>query len=388
MSTIDDKIGYKVFSFRDVLMESEGTYHLSYQDPLVKEICEGLSTPEQKIEPGQVRLDQFADGTSLFTLDENVRRKDVYAIFNLDPKKDPDGELLRFMMFIKTFKKSHSGNVTAVIPNLYYSRQDQSNGKRQIITARFLADLFKFSGMDHLITIGLHSPQIEGFYDSIDHLKTRGIMSHYLRESLGTRLSDLVELDADTDEDGLKIYREGLVLVSPDAGGMRGVNELNRDFDPQKILDVGFVQKERTGINVSVSGKVVGYVEGKVAALYDDILDTGGSLAAAAAALRKEGAIYIIACIDHFLGNSKGDTSIIDKLVNSEIDELVVTNTMPGVYERIISDERLRNKVTVLSVGPLLKEAIIRDQKGYTIRDMTSHVGKENLYKVLHKAGD
>jgi ribose-phosphate pyrophosphokinase len=387
---------FTIFSYRDVLIEEtvDGEKRLvkPYSDPLATEICEGLSSHfNRTIKPGRMIFDRFGDRTSLFTADENIRRKDIYVLFNPDPQKDPDGELLRFNMFLKTLRSAHARNITAVIPELLYSRQDQTNGKRQIVAARYIADIFDFSGMDHLITIGLHAPQIEGFYSSIDHLKTRGVFSDYLqREALErikgiARSEGVVEIGAEF-EDGTKFYREHARLISPDAGGMKGVNELRRDMDPDRLIDVGFVQKERVGMNQAESGKVVGDVKGKVVVIYDDMLDTGGSLFGAAKALKEAGALYVIACVDHFLGNNKsGEVCFEEKLKNSYIDELVITNTVPGAYERVTSDDRLKKKTTVLSIAPLLKEAILRDQSGGTIREMVTQVGKESLYTVLHQ---
>jgi ribose-phosphate pyrophosphokinase len=371
-----------VFSYRDVMEDVDGVRKLRYQDPIAKEIAEGLG-----MKLGNIHLDEFLDKTHLFTLKENVRRKDVYVIFNPDPAKDPDGEIFRFMMLTKTLARCHARNITAVVPDLTYSRQDQSYGKRQLVTAKFIAETLESASIDHMITIGLHSPQIEGFYKSIDHLKTRPVFAHFLKEVAGPEFADIVEYKADYSDDQVKFYRECVTLISPDAGGMRAVNELRRDMDEDRGIDVGFIQKERIGRNlVDARGKVVADVKGKIAVIYDDMLDSGGTLFKAAKALKEVGAKYVIACLDHALANSKpGEASFEEKLADSEIDELAVTNTCPQFYDRVMNDDRLKKKVTVLSIAPLLKEAIIRDQQGYTIRDMITHVGSDNLYRVLHR---
>ncbi|NQV91632.1 ribose-phosphate pyrophosphokinase [Candidatus Woesearchaeota archaeon] len=372
---------FLVFSYRDICRKGSGDYTLSYQDPLAKDICQGLNK-----KPGMLHFDRFLDNTSLYTVRDNVRRKDCYVIFNPNSESDIDGEILRLMMLTKTLKSAHCRNITAVVPCLPYSRQDQTYGKRQLVAAKFLADILDHAGIDHMITIGLHSPQIEGFYKSIDHLKTRPIFSDYLLNKVDQSFKNIVQLNGDYEEDNIKFYREHVRLISPDAGGMRGVNELRRDMDPDRLIDVGFIQKERVGVNVSESGKVVGDVAGKIVVLYDDLLDTGGSLFGAAKSLKAAGATYVISCIDHALGNSKVDEhSFEQKLHDSDIDELIITNTKPEFYERVITDKRLASKITILSVAPLLTQAIIRDQQGYTIREMVESVGKENLYHVLHQ---
>ncbi|MFH1276129.1 MAG: ribose-phosphate pyrophosphokinase-like domain-containing protein [Candidatus Woesearchaeota archaeon] len=391
---------FTVFSFRDVYkkrkVDGKEVYELDFQDPLAREICEGLGKT-----PGHLQLDKFADKTHLFTVGENVRKRDNYIIIDVDPEKDVDGEILRAMMLAGTLKSCHSGNVTGIFPNLDYSRQDQSYGKRQLITASFLARLYREAGFNHIITIGLHAPQIEGFHKSIDHIKTRPIFSHYITNVALNDMQQVVEFEVEFGTDGKKTYesdhagkiqflRERAVYISPDAGGMRGVTELRRDTDPEGLMDIGFIQKERIGINtVAAGGKVVGDVRGKVAILYDDIVDTGGSLFKAAKALKEAGALYVIACVDHALGNSKpGEKSFEEQLAESDIDELVVTNTKPEIYQRVMESPYLRQKTTVLSVGPILKEAILRDQSGDTIRDVVAQVGRENLYKILHKKGE
>ncbi len=374
--------GYLIFSFRDVHVKNGNKYVLEHKDHLVEEICKALGK-----KPGNITLDRFSDSSSLFTINENVRRMDIYTIFNPNPEKEPEGELLRFGRLIETIKSCHGGNITAVMPNAPDSRQDQSYGKRQLITSKSNAELLKHFGVNHVITIGLHAPQIEGFYVSIDHLKTRPIFSHYLQQQARNRFTKIVELEPDETPKGVKFYREYIRLISPDAGGMRGINELRKDMDPDRKIDVGFIQKERTGINVSESGKVVGDVKGKIVVLYDDIMDTGGSLFKAAEALKKDGAKYVIACIDHALCNNKeGEEPFEEQFSKSYIDELVVTNTQPEILQRVEEDERLAQKTTVLSIAPLLKEAIIRDQKGYTIRDMVDKVGRKNLYHILHQS--
>lgn len=371
---------YIIFSYRDVYT-GEQDAALPPQDSLAEEICAGLGK-----KPGRITLERFLDGSSVFTVEENVRRKDVYVIFSPRQGYDVDGELFRLMGLTKTLKSAHGGNITAVIPCLPYSRQDQSYGKRQLVTARFVADMLQQSGVDHLITVGLHAPQIEGFYKSIDHLKTRLVFSHYLQEVARERLMRAVHVEATADMQGVGFFQQYVTLISTDAGGMKGVNELRRDMDPTRKIDVGFTQKERVAINLQESGKVVGDVAGKVVVLYDDILDTGGSLFGAAKAAKEAGAVYVLACVDHALGNSKpGELPFEEKIARSDIDELVVTNTLPDFYERVRQDSRLSAKTTVLSVAPLLREAIIRDQKGYTIREIVRHVGKENLYRVVHQ---
>lgn len=371
-----DEYDFLIFSFRDVHVQENDQYVLKYEDPLAKEICQRLN---KKL--STINFDQFLNKEHSFTINENVRKKDVYILFNPDLSKDIDGEIYRLLMLVATIHSCRAGEITVIAPCLLYSRQDQTYGKRQLISASFLAQRLQDSGANHLITIGLHSAQIEGYYKSIDHLKTRPIFSHYLQR-IAQRYS-IAEFDP---PEVTKVYRTFFSLISPDAGGLRGVNELRRELDPERKIPVGFVQKERIGVNISESGRVIGEVKGKVVVLYDDIIDSGGTLFKAAEILESAGAIAVIACVDHPLGNSKpGEKSFEDKLAESLIDELVVTNTVPEFCQRVRNDPRLAAKTTILSIAPLITQAIIRNQKGYTIRDMVQQVGKENLYEIIHE---
>jgi ribose-phosphate pyrophosphokinase len=179
------------------------------------------------------------------------------------------------------------------------------------------------------------------------------------------------------------------VILAPDAGSMRKANSIAREMslEPNKPLDIAFVQKERINTNISESGKIVGNIRNKTVVIYDDMVDTGGTLMQAAKIAKQAGTSKILACCTHAYMNSKpnAEKDFDQLLFESEIDELVVTNTRPFIFDRIKNSEKLRKKVTLLDISPYIAEAIRRDQHGYTITEMLKEIDKSGLYEVLFK---
>jgi ribose-phosphate pyrophosphokinase len=376
-----------LFSYRDAHFEKKkDAWVKPYKDPLAREISKGLITRVQRY-----NRQDFANGEVCPTVMANVQGRDTYALFRQDPKKSINDDFMSYIILLDALNTAEAKTITAVIPNLPYSRQDQANGKRQSITARLVADLLRTSGIDRVITIGLHADQIEGFYRGgirIRPLRTDSISSHYLQRSeTVTRLASIVKADVqEAVSNPLDFFRKYVTAVMPDGGALRRTNRLRRRMDPAGLIELGLVPKERTGTNEAETGQAQGIYEGRIALITEDILDTAGTLFNAASALKKSGAVHVMAYVDHVLGNSKpGDASFEKRFTASDLDELIGTNSVSGFHERVLADSEFAKRTTVLSIAPLLTQTIIRSQRGDSIREMVDDVEADELYSILHE---
>ncbi len=337
-------------------------------DHLFNDICHYLDK-----DPGIVEWTYFADNTFAPDIKANVRQKDVYIVLTMD--KNPSRCLEKCYELIDAARRARPNKIVLVMPEHPSQRQDKRHAKRESISVARHAKVFKALGVDHAICIELHAPQIEGLYDSLDNLSGAPFFADYMKKSLSAAEQD------------------NLVIISPDGGGMRSAAFLSKNLKPLDI-DIGFIQKERTGTNISKSGKVVGDVKDKVVVLYDDMLDTGGTILAGAEACKNAGARKIIACIAHALCNNRRDydpstdVDIIDKMADSLVDEFVFLNTRHKPLEIIEFNPKIKSKVSILDISKYLAEAIRRDQSGETIREMVKSLGVDNLYSILHKSKD
>ncbi len=286
---------------------------------LAEEISEYLGVSLTK-----AQISRFSDGEVYVQIDESVRGADVFLIQSLsNPVND---NIMELLVTLDALKRSSASSITVVVPYYAYARQDRKVLPRVPISAKLLADLITVAGATRIMSMDLHAGQIQGFFNiPVDHLYAAPIMLSYIKEN---------------------IKRENLVIVSPDAGGV----ERARYYAKKLGCTIAIIDKRRPQPNVSEIMHIVGDVKGKVAIIVDDIVDTAGTLTNAAKALHDEGADEIYACCTHpvLSGNA------IDKINNSPLKQLVVTNTI--TFKRSIPTD----KITVLSVGNLIGEAIRR----------------------------
>jgi len=284
---------------------------------LAGEIAEHLGIPL-----GRQKLKRFSDSEVSFQIDENIRGTDVFIV---QPTCTPvDSNFVELCVMIDAFRRSSAARITAVIPYYGYARQDRKDKPRVPISAKLLANLLTAAGANRVLTMDLHKAQIQAFFDiPVDHLFALPVFIDYLRG-----------------------YRDrGLTIVSPDAGGVERARAYARRVD----ADLAIIDKRRSEDGTAEVMHVVGQVKGRVCIIADDIVDTAGTLTQSAAALRANGAAHVLACAVH--GVLSG--SALERIAESELEKLVVTNTIPPKSESVAS-----GKIEVLSVAPLLGKAI------------------------------
>jgi ribose-phosphate pyrophosphokinase len=270
---------------------------------------------------------EFSDGEVFVQVNENVRGADVFVI---QPTCQPvNRNLMELLIIIDALKRASACRITAVIPYYGYGRQDRKVQPRVPITAKLVADLITAAGAHRVLTMDLHAGQIQGFFNiPVDHLFAAPILLQYFQQR---------------QRDGA--WRD-LVVVAPDAGGV----ERARAFAKRLGASLAIMDKRRIGVNEARIMHVIGEVADRDVMLLDDMIDTAGTIVHAARALREEGARRILAGCTHPVLSGPA----IQRLAESEIEEVVVTNTIP------LREEQRIPKITVLSVAPLLGEAIRR----------------------------
>ncbi len=285
--------------------------------PLAEEVAECLG-----LELGRLELGRFSNGEVRVVIEESVRGDDVFVI---QPTCQPANEtLMELLILIDAFRRASARRITAVIPYYGYARQDRKTRGREPITAKLVANLLTVAGADRVLTMDLHAGQIQGFFDlPVDHLSAAPLIAEYLQERNLPRP----------------------VVVSPDPGGVPRARDLaDRLGYPMAIID-----KRRPAPNVAEVMNVIGEVEGCTAVVVDDMIDTGGTIVEAVHALLKRGAVRILACATHPVLSGQAP----ELLAQTPLEEVVVTNTIPVHPERL-------PKLKILSVAPLLAEAIMR----------------------------
>jgi ribose-phosphate pyrophosphokinase len=285
---------------------------------IAKEICAYLGIPL-----GTAVVKRFSDGEINVEIQDNVRGVDVFVI---QPTSPPvNDHLMELLILMDALKRASAKRVTAVLPYYGYARQDRKVLPRAPITAKLVADLLTAAGVSRVLTMDLHAGQIQGFFNiPVDHLYSAPILLDYIKTNYGNEI----------------------VIVSPDAGGV----ERARAFAKRLNASLAIIDKRRVGPNVAEVMNIIGEVEGKTAVLLDDMVDTAGTMAQSADALREKGAKNVYACATH--GVLSGPA--IERLEKSQIQELVVTNTVP------LGPKADCRKIRVLTVAPLLGEAIKR----------------------------
>ncbi|RWR07189.1 ribose-phosphate diphosphokinase [Siminovitchia fortis] len=303
-----------------------------YLDPTLKvfslnsnRTLSGEIAKEIGLELGKCTVSQFSDGEIQINIEESIRGCDVYVIQSTS--KPVNKNLMELLIMIDALKRASAKTINIVMPYYGYARQDRKARAREPITAKLVANLIETAGATRVITLDLHAPQIQGFFDvPIDHLMGVPILADYFKEK------EMVDGD--------------LVIVSPDHGGVTRARRLaDRLKAPIAIID-----KRRPRPNVAEVMNIVGNVEGKTAILIDDIIDTAGTITLAVNALKEAGAKDVYACCTHPVLSGPA----IDRIQNSELKELIVTNSIPLPEEKKIS------KIKELSVASLIGEAIIR----------------------------
>ncbi len=287
--------------------------------PLTLEICGILGTPL-----GKASVRNFSDGEIQVDIDESVRGMDVFVIQSTCTPGNTN--LMELLIMIDALKRASASRITAVLPYYGYARQDRKVSPRAPITAKLVADLITTAGANRVLTIDLHAGQIQGFFNiPVDHLFAAPVLLDYIRSR----------------------FREDLVIVSPDAGGV----ERARAFAKRLKAKLAIIDKRREGPNVAKFMNIIGEVEGLQAIILDDIVDTAGTLIESAAALASKGAKRVVACCTHPVLSGPA----VERINASIIEEVTVTNTIPLKPEAIGN-----SKFKVLSVAKLLAEAIKR----------------------------
>ena len=299
---------------------------------LVKEICEYLGAPVGRCEVGQ-----FSDGEIRIEISENVRGRDVFLVQSTSaPVND---HLMELLIMIDAARRASAASITAVVPYFGYARQDRKVAPRTPITARLVADLITSAGADRFVSMDLHAGQIQGFFDMpSDHLYASPVLLEDMRKKYGA-------------------IAEDCVMVSPDAGGV----ERARAFAKRLGTTLAIVDKRRPKANVAEVMQIVGDVRGKTAIMFDDMVDTAGTLTLGAKALHDAGARKVVAYTVHPVLSGPA----IERLQGSSIDELVVTNTV-----QLRDNARACGKISQLSVARIFGEAIRRIHSGDSLSSL------------------
>lgn len=267
----------------------------------------------------------FANGETFIKSNESVRGSDAFVVQSFTTPINH--WVMESLILVDSLKRASAKRITVVAPFYPYARQDKKHRGREPISARLVADLFKTAGADRVMAVDLHTAQIQGFFDGpVDHLFALPLLAKYVKE---------------------KYSDEDIVVVSPDTGRVRAAEQW---ADELGGLDIAFVHKTRDldAANEVVANRVVGEVAGKCCLLIDDMIDTGGSITKAADLLFESGATDVVVAASHGIFSAPAT----DRLKNSRIRELIVTNTLP------IRPEQDFDKLTVLSIAPLLAQAI------------------------------
>ncbi len=296
---------------------------------LTEQICKYVEIPVGKLE-----VSVFSDGEIYAEIGENVRGVTCFVV---QPTCSPANQnLMELLVIVDALKRASAGSIIAVVPYFGYARQDRKTKPRTPISAKLVADLMETAGVQRLVSIDLHAGQIQGFFDiPVDHLFAMPVAIDYLRDRVGPNC----------------------VVVSPDAGGV----ERARAYAKRLGASLAIVDKRREKANVSEVMNIIGDVKGKVAVLVDDIVDTAGTLTQAAKAIVDAGATSVYAFATH--GVLSGPA--IERITNSPLTELVVTDTIP-----LRPEAKACGKIRSLATARLLGEAIKRIHHGDSISSL------------------
>ncbi|TQS45513.1 ribose-phosphate diphosphokinase [Cryptosporangium phraense] len=287
---------------------------------LAAEIAVDLET-----EVTPTRAVEFASGELFVRFEESVRGSDAFIVQSMCAPVNH--HLMELLLMLDAAKRGSAKRITVVVPFYPYARQDKKHQGREPISARLVADLLKTAGADRILTVDLHTAQIQGFFDGpVDHLFALSLLADYVKERYAGR---------------------ELTVVAPDSGRVRVAE---RWTDVLGGTPLAFIHKTRDPLvpNQVVMNRVVGEVEGRTCILVDDMIDTGGTIAKAADALKAEGAADVVVAATHGVLSDPAT----ERLKNGPISEVILTNTLP------IPPEKELDKLTVLSIAPLIARAI------------------------------
>lgn len=309
------------------LMVFSGNANLALSEGIVKKLNMRL---------GMATLGRFSDGEIAFEVEENVRGKEIFVI---QPTCSPTNEnLMELLVMIDAIKRASAAKITAVMPYYGYARQDRrTRSARVSISAKLVAKMIEQAGANSILTIDLHADQIQGFFDiPVDNVYSSPLL-----------LGDI-----------WRQQYKNLIVVSPDVGGVVRARALAKRLGD---ADLAIIDKRRPKANVSEVMHIIGDVSGRTCILVDDLVDTAGTLCHAASALKKHGAIKVVAYCTHAVLSG----AAMSNLRNSELDELVVTDTIP------LSQEAVElGKIRQLSVAEMLAETIRRISAGESVSSM------------------
>ncbi len=286
------------------------------------------------IDMGEIELFKFANDNTFCKINTNIRKRDVYVVQSTS--RPTNDNLMELLIILDACKRASANNITAVLPYYGYARTDKKDQPRVPITAKLVADIITVAGAQRIICVDLHAEAIQGFFNiPVDHLYAMPVFIDYLRT----------------------LEEDGLVIVSPDAGGVARA----RAHAKRIGADLAIIDKRRVGnVDSAEVLNVIGDVEGKSCILLDDIIDTAGSITKAANALLDRGAREVRAMATH----AELSDPAIERLSESPIKEVIVSDTIP------IPPEKMIDKINVLSVAPLLGDAIQRIYRGDSVSSL------------------
>jgi ribose-phosphate pyrophosphokinase len=300
--------------------------------PLANAVCRELG-----VRPGKALVGRFSDGEVQVEIEENVRRQEVFVI---QPTSAPTAEnFMELLVLIDALKRASAASVTAVMPYFGYARQDRRTRSARVpITAKVAAKMVGAVGTDRVLTVDLHADQIQGFFDiPVDNVYSSPLLLADIWRAQGT---------------------ENLIVVSPDVGGVVRARAIAKRLDDAELA---IIDKRRPKANVATVMNIIGDVSGKTCVLVDDIVDTAGTLCAAAAALKDHGAKRVVAYCTHPVLSGPA----IANLENSQLDQLVVTDTI-----QLTDAAKACNRIRQLSVAELLAETIRRVAFGESVSSL------------------
>jgi ribose-phosphate pyrophosphokinase len=295
------------------------------------ELCEKI-VKEMNLELGKLKIKKFSNGETYVQLLENVRGEDIFLI---QTASEPINEhLIELLLMIDATKRASAKRITVVCPNYFYARQDRKAAPREPISARLVANMLMTAGTDRILTVDLHSDQTQGFFNiPFDNLPSKPLFLKKAKE----------------------LEKNGLVVVAPDAGAAKRNTKVSIELDSELAI----INKIRLKHNEAQAWNIIGAeIEGKDCMIFDDMVDTGGSLCLAAEMLKKKGAKQIYAFITH--GILSGEA--IKKIEKSELDKLFITDTIP-LKEK-------SEKIEIISIARYLAEAIERIHKEKSVSEL------------------